>query len=67
MGGIGDILDHIEATNELFIELMVHVLTEFVTSLNESSISNFEIVFEVKFLDQLNLIDLELTIKILYL
>ena len=48
MAGTDDILlDHIEATHEFFIEILVHFLTEFVTSLNESDISHIEIVFEV--------------------
>ena len=47
MGGIGDLLDHIEATHEPFIGVLVHVLTEFVTSLEESGISHLKIVFKV--------------------
>ena len=48
MGGTGDILDYIEATYVSFIEMLVYVLTEFVTSLNASHISHIEIVCKVE-------------------
>ena len=48
MEGTGDILDNIEVTHATFIEMLVYVLTEFVTSLNASHISHIEIVCKVK-------------------
>ena len=48
MGGTGDILDYIEATHASFIEMLVYVLTEFVTSLNASHISHIKIVCKVE-------------------
>ena len=48
MGGTGDILDYIEATYESFNEMLVYVLTDFVTSLNASHISHIEIICKVE-------------------
>ena len=48
MGGTGNILDYIEAIHAFFIEMLVYVLTEFVTSLNASHISNIEFFFKVE-------------------
>ena len=48
MEGTGDILDHIEATHKSFIEMLVLVFTEFVTSLNASHINHIDIVCKVE-------------------
>ena len=48
MEGTGGLLDYIEATHESFIEVLVHVLTKFVTSLNASHISHIKIICEVE-------------------
>ena len=48
MGGTPDILDYLEATYASFIEMLVYVLTEFVSSLNASHISHIEIVCKVE-------------------
>ena len=47
-GGTGDILENIEATHKYFIEMLVLILTEFVTSLNTSHISHIDIVCKVE-------------------
>ena len=48
MEGTADILDYIEATHKSFIEMLVLVLTEFVTSLNTGHISYIKIVCKVE-------------------
>ena len=48
MDGTVDILDDIEPTHVSFIEMLVYVLTEFVTSLNASHISHIKIVCKVE-------------------
>ena len=47
-GLVGNILDNIEAKHVSFIEMLVYVLTEFVTSFNASHISHIKTFCKVE-------------------